>query len=138
MVQLPKVPSDMQRLFPDRMHSEVDTEQRQAGRAAVLAIYSAQALLMSFALKLKVSSAMRSTGPGLPQTRASPNNVSWRSLCGPAGFSILFSGIVPPQVFVEAIVVVQSNQAIKFQSGNISSVLNPEKCLAVSFHCSMD
>lgn len=108
VVQLPDLPVDMQRLYPDRMHSEVDTERRQAGRAAVLAIYAAQALLMSFSLKLKVSSAMRSTGPSLPQTRITPSSVSWRSLCGPAGFSILFSSMVPPQVLTIVMVLVQS------------------------------
>ncbi|GMH37943.1 hypothetical protein BSKO_05827 [Bryopsis sp. KO-2023] len=102
---IPELSRDMQRLYPDGPR-QVQNERRMAGRAALLAIYAAQSLLLAFALKLKVSNALRSNGAAAPQSRALGGgngltyggNASWRAMCGPGGFSVLFGSMIPPKV----------------------------------------
>lgn len=66
---LPPLHADAHRLFPDVEQTEVDTERREALRTAVLATFAAEALLLAFALKLKVAAA--AAGQRLPSTSRS-------------------------------------------------------------------
>ena len=109
---LPPVPTDMLRLFPDSPRL-METERKQAGRSAVLAIYAAQSLLIAFALKLKISHVLK-TAAG---HSAGPSGASWdprmhsytgalssgssslRAFCSPGGLSAMFSTMISPKMF---------------------------------------
>ena len=60
-VVVPPVGPDASRLFPDGVR-EVEEERREAVLASVLAVYASEALLLAFALKLRVSAAAAGLG----------------------------------------------------------------------------
>ncbi|PSC73750.1 no exine formation 1 [Micractinium conductrix] len=69
---LPELPEAAARLLPDSTR-ELDEERRDAIRAAILAVYAAQSLLLAFALKLRVAAALaghRGPRPAAPALAA--------------------------------------------------------------------
>lgn len=58
---LPRLGPDATRLFPDS-EREVEEERREALLASVLAVYAAEALLLAFSLKLRISAAASNGG----------------------------------------------------------------------------
>ncbi|KAK9824524.1 hypothetical protein WJX72_011089 [[Myrmecia] bisecta] len=69
---LPPLPQDALRLFPDAAR-QVDAERYQSNRAALMAIYAAEALLLAFALKMKVAAALAGhRGPSSQSERHGP------------------------------------------------------------------
>jgi hypothetical protein len=60
VTSLPPLGPDATRLFPDS-EREVEEERREALLASVLAVYAAEALLLAFTLKLRISTAVATT-----------------------------------------------------------------------------
>lgn len=102
---LPALPASAQELFPDA-GVQLEDERWAANRAALLAVYSAEALLLAFALKLKVSAAIAGKArPALHSARpfrGGGNAAQWDRAAGFLGSCMpqmqpLRGGGKPPQ-----------------------------------------
>lgn len=93
---LPPLSPEAMRLFPDS-YMHVDDERRRNGRTALVAVYAAQALLLAFTLKLRMSAALSSREDRLPAGDRAPKpyRVSGAAAERAAGFlgACLPSGI---------------------------------------------
>jgi len=96
-------------LFPDTPQL-IEIERRATTRAAVLAIYAAQALLISFAFKLKINRVLQPNIPGPTGSAWDPRKDSYGghlnsgspslyAFCGPGGLNAMFSTMASPKVF---------------------------------------
>lgn len=84
---LPPIAADMVRLYPDSYEEmAVDEERREAVYSAVLASFAAEALLLAFALKLRVSAAAGGASARLPGTASGGLGVNQSYIDKAAGF----------------------------------------------------
>lgn len=106
-IPLPGLPEDFKRLFPDNPVL-ITRERERAAQAAIFAIYACQSLLLSFAIKLKISRTLnsgnavltgrswdpRSQGFGGSLPSSSPPMMAF---CSPGGLNAMFSAMVAPR-----------------------------------------
>jgi hypothetical protein len=93
---LPPLPPDALRLFPDSF-LHVDEERRLNGRTALVAVYAAEALLLAFALKLRMSAALSSREERLPAGGPGPKGYRMSGSAAERASSFL-GACLPPGV----------------------------------------